>query len=193
MDVDFYKSHIETLCELKELAYKHNCNIAFGTDSTHNTDRYFYDFEDFFPEEIRNDLENNGTITEAVYNCDSIWFELYDRTTKRYHTMTYSEIDWNMWYEPFSSYETDMKKETLDWLYGTNMNKETIDWLEERASLYSDTSNEFWFFGDNYKKTSIQGFDGLEKPSVYRSGMALKFFGDLVCDYLGEPRIERVY
>ena len=41
--------------------------------------------------------------------------------------------------------------------------------------------------------TTIKGFDGLEHPSVYREGMALKFFGDLVCDYLGEERIVRVY
>lgn len=36
-------------------------------------------------------------------------------------------------------------------------------------------------------------FQGQERPSVYREGMALKFFGDLVCDYLGEERIVRTY
>ena len=180
MDVDFYKSHIETLCELKELAYKHNCNIAFGTQSYHNTDKSFYDFEEFFPEDIIQDLEDNGSITEAAYNRDSIWFELYDRTTAKYHTMTYSEINLHMWYEPFSSHETDMKRDTLKW-------------VEENISSYSDITENRWFFGDEYDETFINGFDGLEKPNVYRSGMALKFFGDLVCDYLGEPRIERIY
>ena len=32
----------------------------------------------------------------------------------------------------------------------------------------------------------------VEDFRCYRNGMALKFFGDLVCDYLGEPRIDRV-
>ena len=42
-------------------------------------------------------------------------------------------------------------------------------------------------------ETVIKGFNGLEHPNVYRAGMALKFFGDLVCDYLKEERIVRSY
>lgn len=44
--------------------------------------------------------------------------------------------------------------------------------------------------------TYIYGFGNKEPVKnhlVYRNGMALKYFGDYVCDYLGEPRIERTY
>lgn len=37
------------------------------------------------------------------------------------------------------------------------------------------------------------GSPNQKHPSVYREGMALKIFGDLVCDYLGEERIVRTY
>lgn len=42
-------------------------------------------------------------------------------------------------------------------------------------------------------ETEVTGFPNQERPNVYREGMALKFFGDLVCDYLGEERIARTY
>jgi len=44
--------------------------------------------------------------------------------------------------------------------------------------------------------TIINGFGNETKVvdyRVYREGMALKFFGDLVCDYLEEPRIVESY
>ena len=45
----------------------------------------------------------------------------------------------------------------------------------------------------SFGETKVTGFPGQERPNVYREGMALKFFGDLVCDYLGEERIVRTY
>ena len=45
----------------------------------------------------------------------------------------------------------------------------------------------------SFGETKVTGFPEQEHPSVYREGMALKFFGDLVCDYLGEERIVRTY
>lgn len=53
-------------------------------------------------------------------------------------------------------------------------------------------------FYENHLKTiaDIYGFGNdnrIKDFRCYRPGMALKYFGDLVCDYLGEERICRVY
>ena len=80
----------------------------------------------------------------------------------------------------------------------------TVNYIYEvqHASLKDETRdffsvNESWEWA-LFKETAdqrIHGFEGVDTSeiNVYREGMTLKFFGDLVCDYLGEERIKEVY
>lgn len=72
------------------------------------------------------------------------------------------------------------------------LSKETEEFLEDNDYESSDDGGKRLLYV-SFSETKIKGFDKQEHPSVYREGMALKFFGDLVCDYLGEERIVRVY
>lgn len=178
MTVDFYKSHIETLCELKELAYKHNCSIAFGVRNDSNPELNFDDCDEIFPENILEDLKRCGDIVKGYRNATYLWFELYDRNTCRYHNMTYVDGDYYIEYDRF---------------YFEEVEEETQNWIEENVADWSDPTDDHLTFCKSFGYTKSSGFNGAETPNVYRSGMALKFFGDLVCDYLGEDRIVRTY
>ena len=65
--------------------------------------------------------------------------------------------------------------------------------------LFEDCTENYcdnFYASFNNAPTIIRGFGNENKivdGRVYRSGMAVKYFGDLVCDYFGEPRIERTY
>ena len=123
MNVEFTEGHLETLCELKALAEKHNCSIRFG----------FYN--------SICDGTKQGTLTE-------LWFELFDpnNAKRHYHSLRYSE-----------------RLQVVEYKYVS------------------------------FSETKIKGFEKQEHSNVCREAMALKVFGDLVCDYLGEERIVRVY
>lgn len=176
--IDFYNSHVETICELKELANKHNCTIKFGVQNNFNPELGFSDCADFFPENILEDLEKCGNITKGWRNETRLWFELYDRNTERYNNLTYTEGDYYIEYDRY---------------YSEEVTEETQDWIEENVADWSDPIDDHLTFCKSFGDTYISGFNGAKTPDVYREGMALKFFGDLVCDYLGEKRIERTY
>ena len=114
MTVDFYKSHVETLCELKELAYKHNCNIAFGVRNDSNPELGFDDCDEIFPDNILEDLKRCGDIVKGWSNATCLWFELYDRNTARYHNMTYVDGDYYIEYDRF--YSEEVEEETQKWI-----------------------------------------------------------------------------
>ena len=70
---------------------------------------------------------------------------------------------------------------------------ELIEWLQLHDHLWG---TEVYTIHESHNPTIIHGFGNekrIEDFRCYRSGMAVKFFGDLVCDYLGEPRVNRVY
>lgn len=120
--IEFYISHIETLCDLKAIAEKHNCKISFGVKSySENTiDEELLKQEGFTDDEI-NYIKDSLDVVDACTTNDSIYFELIEKDSKKVNSPIY-----------------------------------------------------------------------VKSSTTYRSGMALKYFGDYVCDYLGEPRIERV-
>ena len=71
--------------------------------------------------------------------------------------------------------------------------EKTEEWIRNTLTdEYIDKDEQYWSYETT--DTVVRGFDGVSTYiNVYREGMALKFFGDLVCDYLGEPRIIRTY
>lgn len=69
MNVDFTETHLDTLCELKALAEKHNCSIRFGVYNSSG----FVSYEKFigYSENIIEELQNRGvfyTDTEQGLN-----------------------------------------------------------------------------------------------------------------------------
>ena len=180
MYIDFYDQHCQTLCELIQMAKKHQCNIKFGfrSDSRAEIDEDIL-FNNGFTETLRREFFDNVEVNSEHYSNECLWFELYDTRDKTYHTLEY--IDSNTFFYFDKDYSDDDLSEELI---------ELIDELEYEG---------MGFINIRDNKTRIFGFaeasknDWVETNEVYRSGMALKFFGDYVCDYLGEERIVRVY
>lgn len=184
MNIEFTSAHMQTLCELKEMADKHGCKITFGVTQSYG----FVGFEKFidYSEDILDELNDLGYFDSDVERGDHItfWFQLYDPNSKttKYNTLQYG-TGWQAteyrFYETLDD-DTDISEKTRAFLEDN-----VADW----SSIYADTVTLYSSFGE----TKITGFEGQTSPEVYREGMALKFFGDLVCDYLGEERIDRVY
>ncbi len=183
MNIDFGKSHMETLGDLMKIAEKHNCTITFGVTSDHEVDvEEGVLKENGFTAELVAELLEKMIIEDAASTFDKVWFELYDKNTGTHNTMAYIES---------STYFTAKREE--DFLEDEPPSYELLAELEKHDILgYADQ----YTISDHYSPTIIHGFGNKEKVEdfrVYRPGMALKFFGDLVCDYLKEPRIQRCY
>lgn len=180
MVVDFYAEHCETLCELIQMAKKHNCNIKFGfrSDSRAEVDEGLL-LSNGFNNDTLCEFFDNVEVSSEHYSNECLWFELYDSRDKTYHHLKY--INANTFFYFDKDYSDD------------GLSEELIELLDELE--YEDMG--FINLSDN--TTKIFGFteaskdQWVETNEVYRSGMALKFFGDYVCDYLGEERIVRVY
>ncbi len=180
MNVYFSSTHLQTLCDLKALAEKHGCFIRFGVNQENSVDVDFDKF-DKATEKIIHELLNKGMFSQSVYNVTSMYFELFDNNNKTYHTLTYNEGS------QCTSYELDwadeLSDEAISFLEYNLVEWQTIDDIDDtKLTIYCRLDG-----------TKIAGFPNQKHPSVYREGMALKFFGDLVCDYLGEERIVRTY
>lgn len=185
MNVEFTSAHIETLCELKALAEKHGCRITFGVDSWTGVDPEFEEFVDYTAE-IHNELNDKGELSNGIIDMTKFWFQLYDpkNEERHYHYLEYSEGEQKIDYEHLSHFE-ELSEEAENFI-----KENQAEWdVRATPSIYDDKIVLFARLGG----TVIKGFDGLNHPNVYREGMALKFFGDLVCDYLGEERIVRSY
>lgn len=170
MNIGFYKAHTYTLRDLQNIAEKHNCYIRFGfdNDSGSDIDEELLEKEGFDIEALR-DLR----LEHEYYERQTIWFELVEKSD--IHSLSYTECNT---YFNFKEYEL-----------ASCENEEFVNFMEDYCEYEG-------FINIRDSHTTIRGF-GLERPKecdlVYRSEMALKFFGDYVCDYLGEERINRTY
>lgn len=186
MNIEFYNNHIETLCDLKALADKHGCRLSFGVDHDEENGATSFDsfdciFDNEHNRDIIDDLDRCGYIDdESRIKTTRFWFELYDPNNeeRHYHLMSYVE--------------TTAYVKYYEWSCETPKD-ETAQFIEENEADWFPIGDDAHIFYYSKCDTIIKGFEKQEHPSVYRSGMALKFFGDLVCDYLGEQRIQRVY
>lgn len=187
MNIFFSTAHLQTLKELQEMAEKHNCTIKFGFNNSSGKEIDFNILADCkVKKKIIDKLEqpflHNFSIKNEFYEVSSIWFELYDKNKKTYNSLAYVEM--YQFFDIEKDYDFDWEKEQL---------------LDE---FISESGEESELFDNNYHfrfraaPTIINGFGykNVHRDSrVYREGMALKFFSDLVCKYLKEPYIERVY
>lgn len=184
MNIDFHSGHIETLCDLKTIAEKHNCKISFGVRSytEYTLDEGLLKQEGFTDDEI-NYIKDSLDVVDACTTNDSLYFELIEKDSKKVNSLMYVK----------SSATIIIDKGFCRDGYLGEMVDELWNKLDEHDAAY-DYDNFTICIADD--STIIMGFGNDKKITnhvVYRSGMALKYFGDYVCDYLGEPRIERVY
>lgn len=182
MNIEFTGAHMETLCELKALAEKHGCRITFGVDSWTGVDPEFNQFADYTTG-IYEELNDKGVLSNGIIDMTKFWFQLYDpkNEERHYHYLEYSEGEQVITYEPWAC------KEICE-----ELSEEAENFIEENRADWSEDLDEVTLSA-RLGGTVMKGFDGFEKPNVYREGMLLKFFGDLVCDYLKEERIVRNY
>lgn len=182
MDVSFYSPHMETLSDLMELAKKHDCKISFGFSSSNDREM---DEELLamigLSEEMLSEMKDKMTISFSESVFDKLWFELSDNRDHTYHTLAYIERS------------TTIEVECASGFSFYSVSEQLFDCLRENdVSCNGDT----YFISKRYNPTVICGF-GYDKMvedfRVYRSGMALHYFANLVCDYLHEPKIDRVY
>ena len=192
MTAEFYNAHLDTLCELKALAEKHGCKLSFGTRDNYSTEEL--DTNDLFAVGVPNKIidklthsyEHNLTVENIKVSCDELWFQLYDpnNENRKYHIMTYQQISVYFEVEPDYNFDSYIKE-----------NEKFIDWCEENQVDWNDDDDKF-IFNLTDSPTIINGF-GYKKEKkdyrVYREGMALHYFTELVCKYLKEPMIERTY
>lgn len=188
MNFDFYNSHIETLCDLQALAKKHNCKLAFGTRNNSFDDEIDESFLKEYldcPEDIAKEICEKCDFIEVRGNYTNSFFELYDKEKGKYNTLTYFTLSGAfkiVTYEGISC-QNNLSGKTKDWLADNSMNGE---WG------YDDL-DDFYMHIDATKE-EVHGFEGIKKEGhIYRPGIMLAVFTQLVCDYLKEERIVRTY
>lgn len=189
MNVTFSSTHLETLVDLQALAKKHNCKISFGCYSNTSKEEINNDIlrENGASEEIINKLLNGWEHNISVNNIENtdehIWFQLYDpEGKKKYNVMTY--------YENRTYFEVE-----FDYDFDEDGNQDLVNWLEKHNAEWNYDSDKY-IICLNTAPTIITGFGYEEEHKdyrVYREGMALHYFTELVCDYLKEPIIKRTY
>ena len=184
MNITFNSSHMKTLIKLQDIAAKHDAIIRMGMNSNASSAEdpsIIFDYVNFSEKTRRLIEDKDFDFIEniAISATDCIWFSLKEK--EKNHELAYitSEIGINLSY--MSDFIDDIEDENIQ------------DEIEEEIT-YEEINNNWMHRSDS--KTRIYGFghkNNIEDHRVYRPGMALKFFSDLVCDYLGEPRIIETY
>lgn len=189
MDINFTGTRLETLCDLKVIAEKHNCKISFGVQTT--------TYDDVFDEMDLEMLRRFGfTDSDIMYINDHmrinhqselnevVWFDLTENKA--------GEANIHQMYYIVNTIDLSIDRNNLG-LYSQPDNESVVEKLDEH-SLDHDNNN--YVISESYDETLIRGFGNDEEVVDNRVccfDTAIKSFADLVCDYLGEPRIERVH
>jgi len=211
MTTTFHDAHLDTLMKLKALAEKHGMKIRFGTKNNHSNDIDTDILNNFDVKQEFIDLLGNDDyidIQEIIngdmnYSYECIWFELYEPPKNKedkgkYHVMSYEQNHVNFWLH--NDWQDDLDgaiTETKPYM-GENDTRsmERIKTIEALKEWLQEQNAEYNMISLNNAPTRIRGF-GNEQPivdgRVYRDGMALHYFTELVCEYLKEPMIYNTY
>lgn len=177
MNIQFFENHLKTIKDLQDIAEKHNCSIHFGFNSSASS----VINEDIFKankihQNVINDITSYDVELKDVNSeYSTAWFELYEKDKDIYHVMRY--IEETLYFEIENFDDENVSEEFID--FYNNNRYEDMDFYELRTA-----------------PTIITGFGNKEPIKdyrCYRPGMCVKYFADLVCDYLGEERICRTY
>ena len=188
MTIDFYTEHIKTICDLQALAEKHNCKLSFGTRAyainTDDTDDLLV--EDFnCTEEIAEEIKSKCSFEITGGLETEIYFDLFEKDVNKYGKYNVLGLRQRegLLKITHDSFEEPLSLEALEWLRD---NWKNGDWgLEDE---------DYFYLYINSSKTIVDGFEGVKQEwSIYREGIMLAVFTQLVCDYLHEERIVRTY
>ena len=170
MDFNFLQTHIDTLSQLEAIAKRHGCHISFST--TAEADADIFDILDIIEisEEAHAFLEDHlPDSTVGAFSAIKFW--LVDDLTGTDSFYEYAEYD---------------VKGYLD----------EEDWAEASDDVTNELESDYQdgYFQIRRTKETVSGFDGsAAQGGCYRPDMALKYFGDMVCDKLNEPKIVAAY
>lgn len=177
------------MVDLQKLAKRHNCKISFGCCSNTSNEEIDNDIlrENGATEEIIEKISSGweyGISINNIENTDEhIWFQLYNpEGNNQYNVMTY--------YENRTYFEVEFNYD-----FDEDGNQDLANWLEEHNADWNYDKDKYIICLDN-APTTITGFGykNVHKDyRVYREGMALHYFTELVCNYLKEPMIKRTY
>lgn len=181
-----WSEHIATICDLQKICSKHNCKIAIGfrtgRESELNSDEFMKLFtteED--KEKAKRFLEGDFDVDEGICESETYWFELHENDGKMLGNMV--DVTSNYHFE-LSGYSYSY--DALD--------SDVQDWVDDNSVDYDcDSSSKIVMDFDEVHETILNGVFKGKEVNCYREGICLKEFADLVCDYLGEPRIVRNY
>ena len=114
MNIEFTNAHMETLCELKALAEKHDCRVTFGVDSWTGVDPEFEEFSNY-TSKVYEELDDKGSFSNGVIDVTKFWFQFYDPNNKdrKYHYLEYSEGEQTITYELLSFEELSEEAENF--------------------------------------------------------------------------------
>ena len=179
MGITFNSAHMRTLVKLNEIAQKHNCVINFGFEEVYDE---VFDFDGWckdndVPEDVREEIVDYINLDGNKTYGAKYWFELIDKTDSehyKHHTFAYNNL------ESLAFFDEDDIGE---------MSSFAQDWFNENV----ETCYPLLVRNEDVTLCGWEGFDTSEAYRCYRPGMCLKFFGDLVCDYLHEERIVETY
>lgn len=185
MNLDFGSAHLRTLNKLNAIAEKHNCLITFGTRNSYGVDLddailKLCKVDKRLINKLNNPYDHHISIKDCTTNESVVWFELYDLGKGKHNTMSYGEYTCGFEIEKDFDYDDENEK-FLDRF----IEESRVDWDEDNIQMRFHAC-----------PTIIHGFKYKSKHldyRVYRPDMALKYFGDLVCEYLKEPYIKEVY
>ena len=177
MNCTFTKEHVKTIIELTALAGKHNCYINFGTASDSGSgilDEVL--LSKGFTQNMVKEIQENLDVDLPNYAVNGLWFSLYDTRNDTENVLKYVITQTDFYYDVENTLDCGLSEETL-----------------KKLSDVDCLSDGYVCLATAYTKVSGFGLETQKSNLVYRSGIALKYFAEYVCDYLGEPRLNKVY
>jgi len=210
MTTTFHDTHMDTLMKLKALAEKHGMKIRFGTTNDFKVDCDLSMIDEYVATEIPEVLEeyyHDIIDGEIMRTEETLWFELYEpqheEKQPKYHVMTYKKLDISFRLQ--DDWDAALVAAKLEYGYSeddcdgedeSDVDLDAIENIDKLIKLIDDNQGDWQgvSFGDS--PTLIDGFGNPERITdhrVYRDGMALAYFTELVCEYLNEPMIHNTY
>lgn len=177
--ISLYKAHVETICDLQELCKKHGYYIMFGYRESKSEDLDSDEFLEMFDgpaKEIAKKFIEECYIQRSYQEVEDYWFELCKDGEGSVGTMT----DRNTYttFEMSTDNYHDVPEDMAEFIYDNSE-----EWSTEEEPVFIRKGG----------KTHLGGVFKDKEVNCYREGICIREFSNLVCDFLGEPRINRCY
>lgn len=183
MEIYFNSGCLKILCDLEKLASKHNCIVHFNVVH-HNIKEFNIEECNGYTPAVMQELKEKGYYHELNGEAMALCLELVDNKIK--HVQPQKRLVFVDGYERTQYGFNYRYNDATD----NNLSDEAEHFLE---GIYEDLDCDDTFttytLRHPLRYTRIIGFEKKEYPNVSCPEMALEVFSDLVCDYLGEDKI----